>query len=110
MVRTEPLRLYQGDTYRNTVNVTDEGLPATLTGYTATAQIRTDIADLAPDPPTATLTCTVVPPNTIELFLDHVTVAGLPDGPLIWDLQVTNGTDVFTLLRGPVYIGRQVTA
>jgi hypothetical protein len=110
MVRTEPLRLYQGDTYRNTVNVSDEGEPANLTGWTATAQIRADVADLAPDPPAATLTCTIADPHTIGLFLDHVTVRALPPGPLIWDLQVTNGTDVFTLLRGPVYIGKEVTA
>jgi hypothetical protein len=110
MIKTGPLRLYQGDTYRGTVIVTDQGNPANLTGYTATAQIRTDVADLDPDPPVATFTCTIPTPDTIALYLDPVTSRGLPEGPLVWDLQVANGTDVYTLLRGPVYIGRQITA
>jgi hypothetical protein len=112
MVRTEALRLYQGDSYVNTVNVSDQGQPANLTGWTATAQIRTDVAELAPGPPTATFTTTIDPVdhNIIHLRLDPVTAANLPDGPLVWDLQVTDGVDVFTLLRGPVYVGKQITA
>jgi hypothetical protein len=109
MVRTAPLRLYQGDTLDGLVLVKDEGQPANLTGYTATAQIRTDIADLATGPPAATITCSITPPDKIGLALTPSTVNSLPPGPLVWDLQITNGADVYTLLRGPVYIGKQVT-
>lgn len=113
MVRSQPLRIYQGDTVNEVVTVTDNGQPAVLTGYSAAAQIRVDVADLAPDPPTASFACTVnEAAGTVRLRMGGAETALLPSGPLVWDLQLTapapDGT-VSTVLRGPVYVGREIT-
>jgi hypothetical protein len=112
MIRTQALRLYQGDDLDQTVAVTDSGFPADLTGFSAaTAQIRADVADLSPDPPAGTITATLNPPDsTVRLTMAGADIAALPVGALLWDLQLVHPTrGTFTVLRGPVYVGRDVT-
>lgn len=95
------LDLYQGDDFTFTVTVT--GL--SLTGAAAAAEIRRQ-----PGTVLAAFTATVDETlGTISLFLPAAATAALDPDPAVWDLQVTTGGRVRTLVRGAVQIVAQVT-
>src|SRR5262245_51067592 len=103
------LYVYQGDDYAATVTVSNgDGTPADLSGYTAKAQIRRDVADVQPQV-AAELSCTIDSPN-IYLALTHDQTAAL-SGTLKWDLQLTETASgvITTILAGSVPDTQEVT-
>jgi hypothetical protein len=104
-----PLDIHQGDDYLANVNVTSNGTPFTLTGYTAVAQIRRDVADVDTGTPDATFTCSIVAPCTVRLALGRATTAAL-SGCYQWDLELHDPSgNVMTIARGPCHVHREVT-
>lgn len=104
------LDIYQGDdpAWRVTVMTTDSPpVPADITGYTASAQIRRAVADVDPVV-VATIATTVTSPN-VFLSLTHTQTA-LLSGRYVWDLQLTApGGGVSTILKGNVIVTSEVT-
>ncbi len=102
------LEVYQGDDFLATVTVLDNaGKPADITGYTAQAQIRRDVADNDPD--VAVEITTVVNSPYITLSILHG-VTETMSGVYVWDLQIIN-TDgaTETILTGQVKVTQEVT-
>ena len=86
--------------------VTVEGTD--ITGYTARAQIRDDVADREPVI-LATIVALVSPPN-ILLSIPRSVTALLPSTQLVWDLEVTDPfSQVTTLMAGYVALQQEVT-
>ena len=101
---TVDLALYAGDDFRFDVTVLDAaGLPADLTGQTATAQIRpardsdVTLADFD----------TTIEGNVIHLHLDHDQSIKLTPRA-VWDVQIA-GSDITTLASGNVTTTGEVT-
>lgn len=77
-----------------------------LTGVTPKAEIRNRHGGNRITP----LTCTVSPPNIIDMTLSAETSHTLPAGQQVWDLQLTYpGGDVSTVVNGLVVVTADVT-
>ena len=102
------LTLYQGDDYSVYVVVTNaDGTPADITGYTAKAQIRRDVADEARRVEVE-IAASVASPN-VNLSIPHAQTQALT-GSYVWDLQLTSpGGQIMTILAGAVIVTREVT-
>jgi hypothetical protein len=95
------LDIFQGDDFAQPVEVftdDDPPQPADLTGYTALAQIRSDVADLAPEV-VAELIINIELPNIIHLSLPHTVTETLTQDYL-WDLQLSDAAGIRTTLMG----------
>ena len=104
------LQIYQGNDFSATVTVSSPNTPpaTVIQGYTAAAQIRQDIADVASTIILA-LTTAVASPN-ITLSATHTQTAALPHNTMRWDLQVTSPSGIVTtILAGLVIVYPQVT-
>jgi hypothetical protein len=102
------LYVYQGDDFGAMVTVLNEdGTEADITGYTARAQIRPDIADLANV--SAEIT-TVVSSPYVNLSLLHDQTVELCGGRYVWDLELTSPANaITTALAGKVFVTAEVT-
>ena len=102
------LYIYQGDDFTAVVTVLNEdGSEADITGYTAKAQIRGDVADKADV--MAELTTFVQSPY-VTLSLMHTETANLCGGRSVWDLELTSPEDtVVTVLAGRAFVTAEVT-
>jgi hypothetical protein len=98
------LAVYAGDDFRFDVTVLDgDGLPADLTGMTASAQIRpTRDSDITLADFDAT-----IEGNVIHLHLDHDQSIKLTPRS-VWDVQIA-GSDITTLAGGNVTTTGEVT-
>lgn len=107
MARNQPLNIYQGDDFNAVVNLSHDGTPVDLTGYTAAAQIKRTSSDTTV---VATLSATVDATfSRVTLALSHTVTATLT-GTYWWDLQLTSSTgSISTPLYGPVYTKAQTT-
>ena len=108
MAGIQNLGLYQGDDASFTVFVTTDGTnPANITGYTAQAQMRADVADNCSSI-ALTIATSVSSPN-VTLTIPRTQTSGLA-GRYLWDLQLTapSGT-IQTILRGSVLVVQEVT-
>jgi hypothetical protein len=103
------LDLVQGDDYVATVTVTNaNGTPADISGYTAKAQIRQDVADEARRVDVEIATA-VASPN-VTLTIPHAITQTLTAASYVWDLQLTSaGGQITTILAGTVVVTREVT-
>ena len=105
---TVALPLYRGDTFRLRVTCWADAaktLPADLTGATPTAQVRKGSALVA------AFTCTLTPPNVIDLHLAAADTKAIPPSGCTWDLQLLYAnTDVQTPVAGPVTVAGDVTS
>ena len=103
------IAIYQGDDWSAQVAVhNSDGTPATITGYTAAAQIRTDVADNMPTV-IATIACTVASPN-VNLALTHTQTAAIAGGKYLWDLQIISGAGMITtVVAGKAVVTPEVT-
>jgi|SRR5215471_12357454 len=108
MANKANINFYQGDDYTGTLTVYDpNGLPMDLTGYTALAQIRTDVADVA-STIVATITTDIQSP-LIVISLTHDVTETLK-GKYVWDLQVTSPSgSIKTLVAGQITVTQEVT-
>jgi hypothetical protein len=101
-----PLTLWRGDSYRWSFRFwTDPGKtdPYDLSGCTAAAEIRTASGV---EPATA-MTCTITE-NIIDVALSAAACRALPAAGT-WDLQLTKGIDVQTVVVGPVAVTGDIT-
>lgn len=103
------LNIYQGDSYAAVVSVLNEDMSAAdLDGYTAQAQIRTDVADKAPEVVIDMVTA-MESPNIVKLSIPHSQTATL-EGRYAWDLQLVSPSgDITTVLAGKVLVTQEVT-
>jgi len=103
---TLDLCVHRGDSGRFRVTVTDpDGLPVDVSAGTWDCDIRR-----TPDDPVLTATMQVTPvagtTNAVDVILSAAESTKLTPGiAFVWDLELTLGTEVMTLLRG----GFQVT-
>jgi hypothetical protein len=106
---TDDLYIYQGDDWEASCAVTDEdGAPADLTGWSARAQVRRQVADVDTEIAVDIVT-TIQPPNTIQLTIPHTDTA-LLSGTYIWDLELTDQSGIITtILSGSVIVKPEVT-
>lgn len=107
-VKATPLNVYQGDDYTANVNVTHNGAAVDLTGYTAQAQLRRDVADNDATVD-ATFTCTIAG-SSVLLGLGRAVTAALT-GCYQWDLELheTATGKILTIARGPCHVTQEVT-
>ena len=104
------MNIYQGDDYAATVTVFqgDGTTPADLTGYTARAQIRRQVADQEPTV-IADLTAAIAGGNIVSLSLNRNITATLA-GRYVWDLElIAAAGTVTTIIGGPVAVTQEVT-
>lgn len=105
------LCVYRGDTGRLQVDVVNaDGTPANLSGATWDADIRATVDDTTV---LATMTVTPAPglPGSVIMSLSSGDSAGLEnlDPPAVYDLQMTLGGNVETLLQGNVTVTPDVS-
>ena len=114
------LDLFQGDTFKRIFQLTDvNDTPYDLTGITPTSKVL----DAFGGSLLLTFTCSVVAPASqgkVQISATPATTAALtvPGGTPsnqrstrigIWDLQLSDGTDITTPIAGDVNLLRQVT-
>ena len=112
MASNANLQIYQGDDYAAVVTVTsaDPTVPPSqvLAGYTAQAQIRQDVADVA-STVLVEIGTSVSSPN-ITLSIPHAQTVPLTGQTMRWDLQVKSPAGIVTtLLAGFVRVQNEVT-
>lgn len=103
-----PLALYSGDSYAWRFTLWQDAartIPSDLTDATALAQIKTAPGGTL----LVSMATTIVQPNFVDVVLSAVQSAALPVSGGSWDLQITQGTDVRTVLKGPVTVQEDVS-
>jgi hypothetical protein len=108
---TQPQRLnlhvYRGDSGRFRVSVTDaDGEPIDLTAATWDADIRKTALD---DTTVGSFVVTPVDINSIDVILTAPLSRTLDDSPYVWDLEMTLGVEVTTLLVGELVVDQDVS-
>lgn len=105
---TGDLFLYQGADFVAVVTVENEdGTPVDITGWTARAQIRRDVADLDATV-AAELTATVESPNVKLSLLKDVTRELC--GRYVWDLDLDSPDGAcWPVMSGKVLVTQEVT-
>jgi hypothetical protein len=103
------LIVYRGDSGRFRVAISQpDGTPLNISTATWDCDIRA--SEDAPDPPMATLDVALVggTTNTVEVTLTAVQSAALT-GDGVWDLEMTLGPDVQTIVKGAVILRKDVS-
>ena len=99
----------QGSTYSSVIDVLDaNGLPTDLTDYFVRGQIRrtynsTLFYDFILDIPNPTN-------GKIVISLSNNISATLKPGRYVYDIEMTNGSVISTILQGPILVTGDVTA
>lgn len=103
------LQIYQGDDYAATVSVQyRDGAAVDLTGYTAEAQIRRDVADKATE--VLVQIGVTVGTSSVALAIPHAQTAALAGGSYRWDLQLIGPDgEVTTVIAGKVEVTAEIT-
>ena len=100
------LYVYRGDTGRMRVHITfPDGSPMDVSDATWDCDIR---ATEDTNPPIASLVVTPVDDATIDVALDAATSQILTNG-LVWDLEMRLNGEVQTLMKGHVYVEKDVS-
>lgn len=102
------LEIYQGDDYIAVVTIANQdGSPADITGYTAQAQIRRQIAD--EDPVVVAEIGVLVSSPDVNLTIGRAVTVSMR-GRYVWDLQLTAPTGVVTtVMSGRVITTAEIT-
>jgi hypothetical protein len=101
------LCVYRGDSGRFRVNVTNpDGTELDISAATWDCDIR---ATVDAEPPICTLDVVPVDINTVEVILTAENSRLLIVDTAVWDLEMTLGTEVQTLIRGVVNVTRDVS-
>lgn len=104
------LALYKGDTGKFRVTVTDDtGAPVNISTATWDSDIRVNAADAGT--PVASFTVTPVGGDTssVDVTLSAVLSAGLAVATYFYDLQMTLGGVVTTLIAGNLFVAQDVS-
>lgn len=111
---TWPLQVNWYNPLPNVVEKPDLTKPIDITGYNATLQVSTDSsADTAlltlTSSPAAGLTVNG-PAGQVSAHATPAQTLALPDGHCWWGMEVSNGTDKYTLAAGPLFVLRKAAA
>lgn len=98
----------QGSTFSSDLSLTDEnGDPLALAGYTANSQIRKWYSSTNA---AATFTTSInVASAVITLTLTANQTSNLVSGRYVYDVEITDGTEVSRIVEGIVTVTPQVT-
>jgi hypothetical protein len=103
-----PLVLYRGDSAKWQFKLWSDALKTQaidVTGATAAAEIKDRVNGIV----VGAMTCTVTPPNIVDVVLSAAVAEGLPPAG-VWDLQLTLASgDVWTPVAGKVSVKFDVT-
>jgi hypothetical protein len=101
----------QGDTFHRQVTWSGDSGPINLTGYTARMQIRNSYTSS-----TALLSLTQVSGltlgganGTIDIDITSIQTTALAVGTYVYDLEMTSGSEVTTILEGTFVVTAQAT-
>ena len=108
MAAKADLKITQGDDYSAIVTVRNsDGSLANIAAYTASAQIRSDSADLSPL--IVSFSASVSSPY-VYLSIPHSQTILLTETRYVWDLQLVSSTGIITtIMRGEVFPIAEVT-
>lgn len=96
----------QGRDWERIIDVTVDGIPADLTGYTAAAQLRRDVADRDP---VAVEINALIDQASVVLSLNHAVTEMLVGGYL-WDTHIVSPENaLLPLMWGTATVRQQVT-
>lgn len=102
---------YQGATFDLNMNWAIGGTAVDLTGYTAAMQIRS-----TPSSPVAVVSLTNTSgitlggtAGTIDIRITAATMGSVAPGQYVYDLELTQGTDVSRLMQGTFLVDAEVT-
>lgn len=106
---------YRGDTWDESFQILDSGVPRNLTGYTARMYLKADITD--PDPPVLALTSAngrlviTAGTGTITFNVTATESDAIPDDTYVYDLElvVTATGKVKKYIQGNFEVKPQVT-
>ena len=108
----ENISIYQGDDWAAAVKIFEaDGItPADLTGYTALAQVRTDVADEAPEV-VCEFQCVIdVAESQVNISLHHSQTEQFTETKYQFDLELTSPADVVsTVLAGSITVVLEVS-
>lgn len=98
----------QGSTFSTDLTLTDEyGDPLALEGYTANSQIRKWYTSTSPS---ATFTSSINTTSAvITLSLTANQTSNLVSGRYVYDVEITDGSEVSRIVEGIVTVTPQVT-
>lgn len=100
------LMVYRGDSGRFRVHVQYvDGTPINISGAAWDCDVRATVDTATP---ITSLTVTPIDTSTVEVVITPTQSALLTDGA-VWDLEMTLGTEVQTLLRGSVFLVKDVS-
>jgi hypothetical protein len=101
---------YRGDSgrFRVTVTEADGTTPIDISSATWDADIRKS-ADATVVAGTFTVVPVAAVTNAVDVILTAAVSATLDDSPYVWDLEMTMGTEVTTLLVGPLVVTKDVS-
>ncbi len=100
----------QGKTFSFTFTIKTNNVPWNLTGYTARMQVR-------PSAVSSTKYLDLVSPTNISLnstgqvtvSVSATTMAGIPFGTHVYDIELVTGSEVYPVLEGNFAIRQEVT-
>jgi len=95
--------------YTFTWKTGDPEVPVNLTNYTARMQVKTDLGSAALLTLTNLSGITLSADGAIAITIPHATMATLPAGQLIYDLELLTGATMTPLLAGEFRIRAEVT-
>jgi hypothetical protein len=106
------ISIYQGDTFEMTVTLKDGADPeevVPLSGWVAKAQMRAVGAEADADPELE-FTCSIDgAEGKITVTASAEDTAGLTPGKYLYDLQISSGATVQTILRGSAVVTEEIT-
>jgi hypothetical protein len=101
----------QGSTFVRTVTWSKDGLPVSLTNYTAAMQVRSSYASSTPVVSLTSSSGIALGGNagTIQITISASATAAIPAGNYVYDLELTSGGTVTRLLEGQFIVTPEVT-
>lgn len=98
----------QGATFKLNFTVTTDGTPWNLTSYTGAMQVRQSYADTTILINVTDITMTNQ--GKVSVVVDAATMATVPSGRWVYDLEITSsGGEVTRLLEGKFVVSPEVT-
>jgi hypothetical protein len=110
---TYDLTIEQGATFSQLITYKDNGVPVSLTGYTARMQVRATLESASTLVELTTANGRIAlggAAGTITLTISATDTAALTSGRGVYDLELVSGSGIVTrLLQGVATISRNVT-
>lgn len=107
--RTYNTSVVKGDTWFRRITYTVDGEPVDLTSYTAELEVKLTFGGATLLSITQASGIVLGADGTIELTLSAAQTSTLAAGNYVYDLQLTTGSDVATIMRGVLTVEPEVT-